>query len=248
MNERRYTDEEVEQIFRNAAEEERPARRDRTSRDGMTLAELQEIGGEVGIPSEQIARAAARLDGEGGMALVRPRSTLLGLPISASRAIDLPRAPTDREWAILVAELRDVFQAGGRDTSTPGSRIWRNGNLRVAIEPTESGYSLRMRTRKGDAPLTVGIGFLFLVLAIMMLVDGRDSGEIASSILFLLLGAGAFTYNAVQLPRWAAEREGQMEHIAKRAVDLLSRPPMEASPGGELSAEAPRTRGSLPGM
>ena len=63
-DERRYTDDEVAEIFeaasRPVAPRDEPA--DSASPTGLTLARLQEIGREVGIAPEQIAEAAAALD------------------------------------------------------------------------------------------------------------------------------------------------------------------------------------------
>lgn len=229
-DERRYTDEEVEEIFRSAASAA-PREPDLPARSGPTLAELQAIGSEVGIPPAQIAEAAARLDRRPAPL---PRRTVLGMPMSVGRTVDLPRAPTDREWSILVGELREVFQAHGRESAGAGARSWHNGNLRVVVEPTEAGYRLRMATRKRDAAASTGIGVFFIAMAILLLL-GFDGGsnELFAPLVLALVSAGALTYNAVRLPRWASEREEQMEYVAGRALALLARPPTEAPPAGE---------------
>ena len=59
MTERRYTDEEAAQIFERATSGH--ALQSTHAADGMTLAELQSIGEEVGIPAEQITSAALSL-------------------------------------------------------------------------------------------------------------------------------------------------------------------------------------------
>lgn len=48
MTERRFTEEEVAEILKYAAEAEHSSRGVVPSRDGLTLGELQEIGREVG--------------------------------------------------------------------------------------------------------------------------------------------------------------------------------------------------------
>ena len=52
MSERRYSDEEVAAIFARATETQESQPRRNTPGEGMTLAELQEIGREVGIAPE----------------------------------------------------------------------------------------------------------------------------------------------------------------------------------------------------
>jgi hypothetical protein len=227
-DERRYSDEEVEEIFRSAASDP-VGRHGLPAREGLTIADLQAIGREVGMSPEQIAAAAARLDRR---SVPAPRSTVLGMPIGVGRTVDLPRAPTDREWSILVTELREIFAAHGREGSAAGIRSWNNGQLRVVIEPTESGYRLRMRTRKTDAMPMMAVGLLFVLLAILSLLGAEGAG-IGESIFMALAGMGALSFNAVRLSSWASVRSEQMERIAARTVDLLSRAPADALPGGE---------------
>jgi hypothetical protein len=229
-DERRYSDGEVEEIFRSAAAEP-VGRRDLPAREGLTLADLQEIGREAGISPERVALAAARLDRPVDTV---PRRTVLGLPVAVGHTVGLPRAPTDREWGILVAGFRETFAAHGRESSVAGIRSWSNGNLRIAIEPTETGYRLRMATRKGNAAPMAGLGLMFVVLAIMSLVSAEGgSGDLLQAILYWLMGVGAVAFGAVRLSSWADERSEQMGQIAERTRELLSRTPAEAPPAGE---------------
>lgn len=228
-DERRYTDEEVEEIFRSAASDS-VERRGVAAREGLTLTDLQEIGREAGIAPEQVALAAARIDRSPATV---PRRTVLGMPLAVGHTAELPRAPTDREWGILVAGFQETFAAHGRESSAAGIRSWRNGNLRIAIEPTETGYRLRMGTLKGSAAPTAALGGLLVVLAILSLM-GPDGGssEILQAILYALAGAGTLGLGAVRLSSWATERSEQMEQIAERTRELLSRAPAEAPPAG----------------
>jgi hypothetical protein len=222
-DERRYGEEEVRRIFglaSKAQEEERPAL---SSGDGLTLAELTEIGREVGLEPERISAAAASLDVRGSSL---PRRKVLGMPIGVGRTVELPRAPTDHEWQLLVAELRATFDARGKVTSQGGILEWTNGNLHAYVEPTESGHRLRLRTLKGSAMTMNVLGGVALSLSVVVLVVGALTGQLAdelsSALIFATAAAAVFASNAVTLPRWADEREGQMEHIARTARALLS--------------------------
>src|SRR5688572_13988748 len=130
-NERRYQDDEVAAIF-EAASAPAVSRGDTASAQGMTLAELQAIGSEVGIPPERIAEAASSLERNRPPI---PRRTELGMPMSAAHVMELPRALTDREWALVVADLRETFGARGNESSHGASRQWTNGNLHAFVEP-----------------------------------------------------------------------------------------------------------------
>jgi hypothetical protein len=254
-DERRYQDDEVAKIFETAAAPMQSSPRETTGRgtsadDGLTLAELQAIGREVGVPPERIAEAAARVDRRG---LPAPRRTDLGMPVGVSRSVDLPRAPTDREWALLVGELRETFGARGRDHSDGDLREWWNGNLHATIEPTESGYRLRLSTLKGDglALNRAGIGaiaFALILFVILALGGVLDEGEILVPLLLGSMGLFALGANAVRLPRWAGEREEQMEYITGRARALLGEPPpqeLPPSPPTLSSGEATGGSGSV---
>ena len=88
----------------------------------MTLEELQRIGQEAGIEPARVAQAAATLAARGTPA---PMRRSLGVPIGVSRVVDLPRAPTDREWERLVAEFRTTFGTQGRERTSGGLRDGR---------------------------------------------------------------------------------------------------------------------------
>jgi hypothetical protein len=233
-DERTYRDDEVAEIFETAAargDTNLPARR---SAEGLTLAELQAIGGEVGLAPERIAEAAAALD----LRRDALRRSDFGMPVAVRRTVDLPRAPTDREWEMLVAELRETFNARGRVGSRGDVREWTNGNLHAYVEPTPTGHRLRLGTTKGDATGLNRMGAAALVMAILWMVlflAGGISEALVVPLMLALMGGGALTYNAMRLPSWAGEREAQMEHIAARARVLLGgEAPPEEPAGGDL--------------
>ena len=146
MTDRRYDDDEVAAIFAKTAEGPQNAPLQAASHEGMTLAELQDIGREVGIAPDAVARAAQAL-------AIRPTTdaqTFLGMPLEVGRTIELGRKLTDAEWEHLVGELRVVFKARGKVSSGGSLRQWTNGNLQALLEPTPTGQRLRLSTRKGD--------------------------------------------------------------------------------------------------
>jgi hypothetical protein len=221
MDDRRYEDDEVREIFERATRASEAGRPLPSSGGGLTLSDLKEIGREVGVEPDRIDEAARALDRHRG---ALPRRRLLGMPVSVGRVVDLPRPLTDPEWERLVAELRHTFDARGRVDSTGGLREWTNGNLHAYVEPTDSGHRLRLGTTKGGAAsLTVaGIGGLALA-AIMLaaLLSGGTARELLGPVVIALLSGAALGSNVFGLPRWAAERERQMEYIAGRALELV---------------------------
>jgi hypothetical protein len=224
---RRYQDEEIRAIFGAAAEAADPVEHAISAGEGLTLAHLQEIGREVGIPAERIAAAARALDQRPAPI---PRRTYMGMPVAVGRTVELPRAPTDREWALLVSELRETFRARGRVESSPDFREWANGNLHAMVEPTETGYRLRLGTRKqgaaaGATAVVAAVGYSFLMLGIT-LVTGHVPGELIGPGIAVAGAGAALGSGFLRLPAWARKREAQMEYIAARAQALIGPKPL----------------------
>ncbi len=214
MSERRFSEEEVAEILKNAAESEH-SNRNLPSAKGLTLRELTDIGREVGISAQAVQNAAQRIDTP-----EEASRKFFGLPIGVGRTIELDRKLTDDEWDQLVANLRQTFDARGVVRHEGSLRSWSNGNLQALLEPTPTGQRLRLRTLKGDARgfITGGIGIfalgstLFTTAAISGSLD--DRGFIAAIGVMIAGGIGMFAAGAVGLPRWARLRRAQMNAIA----------------------------------
>lgn len=229
MTERRYNEDEVAEIFARATEAQQGDHRQLASGSGMTLAELQEIGREVGIPSEAVARAVRSLE-EG-----RPLATrrFLGFPLSVGRVVELGRTLSEEEWERLVVDLRDTFDARGRLRSEGSFRQWTNGNLQALLEPTPTGHRLRMRTTNGNARswMTVGlvmVGTSLAAVLVNLVGGGVDAGTLRAVTMASLMGLGAFSVGALRLPAWARLRRRQMDDITSRL--LLAPPPEDDQP------------------
>jgi hypothetical protein len=220
VTERRYNEDEVAAIFERAtAVESQRQPIPLASSKGMTLADLQAIGGQVGISAELMAEAARSLDVIGQPTERR----WLGLPIGVGRTVELPRKLREDEWERLVVDLRETFDAKGRLRTEGSFRQWTNGNLQALLEPTESGQRLRLRTVKGNAQgymlggiaLAVAGGFASLM---RVMAGEADPWRVVA---VLAVGGGMFLLGAVQLAPWARTRRQQMEAIARRLTDSV---------------------------
>lgn len=223
-DERRYQDHEIRQILDLAIDQEDRTAQALPAADGLTLRELQEVGREVGLPPERITQAAAAFEGRGEAV---PRGTTLGLPTSVGMVVPLPRNPSERDWELLVAELRTTFGGKGEITTQGGLREWTHGSLHAFVEPTETGHRLRLT----DSSLAVGgIAFGGLLLAMAVLIFGVLLGQdapafkLAVPAFFSLLGGGLVAGSVISLPRWARRQEKSMEQIARHAGSLLALP------------------------
>lgn len=229
MPERRYSEEEVAKIFEQAAENQQSTKRQLAPAEGMTLADLQEIGRDVGISPALVAEAAKSLD----TPTRQKTRSLLGLPIGVGRTIELGRRLSPAEWDRLVVDLRETFDARGVVKSEGNFKQWTNGNLQVLVEPTATGDRVRLQTIKGSARSAVVGGFALLGTASVMTlingVSGLAPDSLGMILAFALGGLAMLGIPLVQLPGWARERRLQMEGIASRlAASTEASPPEQA--------------------
>jgi hypothetical protein len=225
MTERRFSDAEVAQIFERATTGHAlPATR---AAEGMTLTDLQSIGREVGIPAEQITRAALSLS----PAEAKPTQRFLGMTTGVGHTVNLARKLTDEEWERFIVEVRETFNARGTMTSQGSLKQWSNGNLQVLLEPTEAGHRVRFKTVKGNAPVRIGSGLLMTAASLIgettAVLTGvaHDVGLVASFGVLGAIGIAAVATTALRLPRWAGERKAQMEELGARVSAMALKPP-----------------------
>lgn len=226
MTERRFSDAEVAQIFERAMSGQ--ALQATHAAEGLTLAELQSIGQEVGIPAAQIMRAALSLSrGE-----AKQTERFLGMTTGVGHTVHLARRLTDEEWERFIVEVRETFNARGTMSSQGSLKQWSNGNLQVLLEPTDAGHRVRFRTVKGEAPGMIGGGLVIGAVAVLGEVtavltgSGSDLGLLASFGVLGAIGLGAATTTAFSLPRWASTRKAQMEDLGARVSAMaLTSPP-----------------------
>jgi hypothetical protein len=219
MTERRYTEEEIATIFQAAAEGPSTPPRRLAPADGLTLADLQAIGREVGISPEAVARAAQTLEvREGGV-----HRKFLGLTIGVERRVALRRRLTDEEWERLVVRLREVFQARGSTRSHGSLREWTNGNLYVLSEPTATGDRLRLGSLHGGAAASIRLGSVALGVTALLAIGNLLGGHLTSmgTVAGLLAGGTLLLANgALRLRGWARLRGRQMEDLAAQLALL----------------------------
>lgn len=202
---------------RATAEAERPSAG--ASGEGLSLDELLEVAGAAGLDRNAVA-AAARAVAAGEP--VDGRERVAGVPLGVRRSASLAAAPDDALWEAVVADAREAFGARGRTTRRGDAREWRNGALRVTLEPEGSGSRLVLRThRRGDTPGLLWLGAVLLVLAGAAALGWLATGGSGLALVAAVLaGAGVLDLGLVggRQAAWARERERQMEGVVRRAV------------------------------
>jgi hypothetical protein len=213
---RRFNEAEVDAIFKRATEVQQARQKQLSSGDGMTLAELEEIGREVGIAPELVRQAAMSVQQTASISSRR----FLGIPVGVGRTVDLGRQLTEREWERLVIDLRETFDAKGTVKQEGSFRQWTNGNLQALVEPTPSGHRVRLRTMKATALSWmsggVAISGLGGALAVATSFDPAGTPGIGVALQLAVAGAAMFGFGALQLPGWMRLRRKQMEQVAER--------------------------------
>ena len=147
------------------------------------------------------------------------------MTVGVGRIVDLPRRLTDDEWERVVADLRETFDARGTVRAEGSTRMWSNGNLQIALEPTATGHRLQMRTVKGDSRGYVSGGLGMIAIGIFITIFKTLSGPVDMSMVAGLwtltaVGLGMVAAGTLRLPSWARLRKKQMEEIAARTVDI----------------------------
>jgi len=220
MTDRRYNDKEIAAIFRAATEGPLSPLRQVPPEEGLTLADLQAIGREVGISPAAVAQAAQALD----IRRETAARTFFGLPIGVARTVNLNRRLTDPEWERLVVQLREVFNARGTTRSDGSLRQWTNGNLQVLLEPTEAGHRLRFRTLHGAARASMGAGLAVFgvtaTVAVATAISGHLGDAIPEIVLLLAAGMAMIVNGALRLPGWARLRGRQMDALAAQIASV----------------------------
>ncbi len=231
--ERRYDDDEMAEIFNRATRVDASRSTHTTPSEvgeGMTLAELQEIGAEAGIDPALVAQAAASLRVRAPDAAPVRR---FGVPLSVHRSVDLPARLTDEEWDRLVVRLREVFQAKGVVRREGSLHSWANGNLQILMEPTADGYRLRMRTLSqqiqgrvtGGALMIVGgvsITLFMTLFSMLGLAGGVSFRELLPLLIATLAGTVLFRSGSVRSATWSERRASQFEEIGAMAVAMAA--------------------------
>ena len=167
--ERRYTDEEVGAILRQASEP--GARNLPAERDGMTLAELQSIAAEVGIDPRAVEAAARRLE---STALAPKGSPIVGTPLVHQHEIVLDVPVREAQYPALIEAIRRAMGRQGVASAGITGLEWRArdaaGGRYVSIRPDGDRTIIRLLGNYRDGAVAwfavggVGGGMSILVM------------------------------------------------------------------------------------
>lgn len=208
---RRFSEREVALVLRKATEMEEV---EGPSGSGLSLEELEQIAGEVGISPAIIRRAVAELDRKG------PRNPLMGAPLSheAIRAVAGELGPEGT--AALIAVVERGSDQVGEVTEALGTTRWtardRFGTTQVAITSAKGGTTVRV-VERASARLKRILHAVPAAWGVMLGIGvaGATAPE-DSVVLAALLGGGAVGAAVGRFiwQRVSAARTARVERLA----------------------------------
>jgi hypothetical protein len=249
MAERHYDEDEIREILARATElgpdtgaTHRPGLPSPGSHGsrGLTLAELEDVGSEAGIPPARIAEAAAEL--ELARSLAPASKTHMGVSLTAGHVVGLPRMLAEDEWDRFVVRLRDTFGETGTVRTEGSLQTWSNGGLKVLLEPLSDGARLRFQsldnTSKGyvDAGVATGIsaGLLGGALAILAPLSGKPIplGFLGFILALGVAGGGMWAYGRSRAAASMPAREAQFKALGAEARRIAAADADPPAPAG----------------
>lgn len=215
---RTYTQDEVREIIRRAAETTAKKQRSESEDSGLSIEDLKDLAVSTGLDPEVMLAAARSLDRDVEESFEK---RVLGVKISAAHAVRVEGRLSDEEWQSLVADCRSTFAARGRVHDQAGLREWSNGNLHVLVEPAGEDSIIRMRTHKGQAQSIVAGGVAMALSFTAAILSTYAGGGAADNLLPLVmiivaLTAGAGVFSRKRVGDWSQTRESQMADIGRR--------------------------------
>jgi DNA-binding transcriptional regulator YhcF (GntR family) len=229
---RRYSDREVEEIVRQAAEEQLA----HPTEEGLSLKTVQQIADDVGISPERVARAARKL--ESRQAAVHPAERGAGaFWLGSSTVIEweriVPGEVTQSVYDEIVAEVQATFSAEGHATTLARSLTWRATKpklgqtraVQVHVSPRAGQTRIHVQERLFELGWTVfptvwGIGGGGIAVILSLL--GPELGWTAAG-----LGAAAWTGGMYALSRKifqmiARRKRRDLEKLGDRIAETVA--------------------------
>lgn len=251
MTERRYSDEEVALILREASEAGDGGAAGRAH--GLSLTQLKEIAAEVGLDPSQVEVAANRLvhHRAGG------KIPFLGTPVTPEFEREIPGELSADDMAELVTTIRKVLGRRGVTGTEMGTFEWKAGDPMggryVSVRPKDGSTRLRVFANFRDG-LGVGVmaGGLLMTTAFAVLLTALGAKELVGPGV-LPIGALLSVLPIRQIWRWRYRKEEDALADLTEALDsqiraLVERKELECTAKEDLLIRIPTAaRLALPG-
>lgn len=231
----RFTDKQVADILRRAAELQHVEGSD-VSSSGSSENEILAIGSELGLRQESIRQAIDEI----GSGVAPGSSVVLGAPLSMEMERVYNTTADDDAWQELVAEFRRSFGRIGEMREVGSVREWEGKE--GGLDPIH--WSLHQKDGVGKLRATSDLGgatFLLVFLSCMVTLIGTvvtfqlSHLELAArfGIAALLLAVVGFTVRQ-SLSGMARRRQRAIQSVMNKADAILA-------PEGEISTQEPES-------
>jgi hypothetical protein len=167
-----HGDRQIARILHRAAElQEQDTERSGASREraaGVSLTELKQIAGEVGIDPRYVETAATEIqEGSEG----QPGFYFWGAPVSSTLERVVEGEVSPDEWEVLIARIREVTGRVGKPSTLGRSLEWISQNDHLSVRPKDGRTTIRIMSRYADTmvlahmPAFWGSVFLNILIA-----------------------------------------------------------------------------------
>jgi hypothetical protein len=229
---RRYSDREVEEIVRQAAEEQLA----HPTEDGLSLRTVQHIADDVGISPERVQRAARRLEIHEAARHPAERGVgafWLGSPTVIEWERVVPGDVTQSVYDEIVADVQATFSTEGHVTTLARSLTWRATKpklgqtraVQVHVSPRAGQTRIHVQERLFELGWTVfptvwGIGGGGIAVILSLL--GPELGWTAAGLGSAVWAGGMYALSRSIFRMIARRKRKDLEKLGDRIAETVA--------------------------
>jgi serine/threonine protein kinase len=244
---RRYSDSEVEEIVRQAAEEQLA----HPTEAGMSLNTIQQIAADVGISPERVERAARALEVRervGPPAKVETGTFWLGSPTTIASERVVQGEASESAHEDIVDEVQAMFSTEGQVDARSRSLTWRTEKptlgkrraVQVRVSSRAGRTRIQVQEKLGELAaslfpsITVGGGGGGL--AIILSLGGPEFGWLAAGVFGAVWVGGMHALARAIFRGVAHQKRNDLEELGSRIAAIAT----ESARGRLDGAQTPR--------
>lgn len=221
IDERKFTDQEVREILKRAVE--KAPSRTLVKSEGLSLAELKSIGGEVGIDPDRLEDAARAVTVRGN----DQPSRILGAPrvLNFERKVEGEFNPADTPETLSV--IRRIMGQQGEADEIHGSLEWAGkgevGERYVTLSSRDGTTTIR-----GSANLTQSAvvtflpgGFLGIIASIVTFMTAANSGSQVGLVISLAILPTLYTILRTVFRKLSGSESAKLQQVVDELARLM---------------------------
>lgn len=236
----RFNRDEIAKILKRASELEhrdREAAEDREGRVGLTLQELREVAGEVGIEPGYVKQAIEELRSPAPPIL----TGLLGGPFTQFLSEEADRPLDDETWEEVVAEIRKIHGGIGKTGTLGNTYEWEQrkrevGYIQISLASKEDHTRIHLNANyRYYAIVTYLLTGIFGLVGLSLFFENTQLPFITQIIVSASAGLGLFAGARYYLSNWMKKKRATYRKLIHRFKEMLGTG--TAADSGRKSAE-----------